>query len=40
VKPIDEIITMCRLVLSGDEFLDDSIIKDILSLALEIKSEG
>lgn len=40
MKPLDEIISICRLVLSGDEYLDDSIIKDILDLSLEIKSES
>jgi hypothetical protein len=39
MKPIDEIISICRLVKSGDEYLDDTIIDNILELALDIKSE-
>jgi hypothetical protein len=40
LKELDEIISICHLVQSGDEFLDDSIIKDILNLALRIKEQS
>lgn len=40
MKKLDEIISISRLVLSGDEYLDDTIINNILELAEEIKLES
>ena len=36
---VNEIIRICREVLDGDVFLDDSVINEILQEALELKSE-
>jgi hypothetical protein len=40
LKKIDEIISICRLILSDDEPLDKANIETILDLAREIKSES
>jgi hypothetical protein len=36
---LNEIIRICREVLSGETFLEESVISEILDEALELKSE-
>jgi hypothetical protein len=37
---IDEIIKLCREVLAGETFLEESVIREILVEAYEFKSEA
>lgn len=39
MNSINEIIHICREVLDGDTYLDDSVIREILQEALVAKSE-
>lgn len=40
MQNVNEIIRICKEVLNGETYLEDSVIRDILDEALELKSEG
>lgn len=39
MEQVDEIIEICREILEGEQFLEDTVIYDIKQLALEIKDK-
>jgi hypothetical protein len=39
MKHVNEIIRICREILSGETFLEDSVIREILDEALELKAD-